>query len=220
VQLRYKCLILDHDDTAVKSTPEIHYPAFVKAMQVLRPKEKPFSLEQFVTYSYEPGFAEMLRDIIKLTPEERSYQYQVWREAVDEAVPDFYEGFPELLERFKDAGGIITVVSHSECDDIRKHYEQKCNVSPDLIFGWVEEADKRKPSPYPVREILKAFSLKEKDALLLDDLKPGIVMAKSCCVPCAAAGWAHQIPVITEYMKTNADYYFSKVKEFADFMFA
>jgi len=84
----------------------------------------------------------------------------------------------------------------------------------------VEEADKRKPSPYPVREILKAFSLKEKDALLLDDLKPGIVMAKSCCVPCAAAGWAHQIPVITEYMKTNADYYFSKVKEFADFMFA
>ena len=31
--LRYRCLVLDHDDTAVMSTPLIHYPAHVKAMK-------------------------------------------------------------------------------------------------------------------------------------------------------------------------------------------
>ncbi|HOK48860.1 MAG TPA: hydrolase, partial [Sedimentibacter sp.] len=30
--MKYKCLVLDHDDTAVKSTPDIHYPSFVKAL--------------------------------------------------------------------------------------------------------------------------------------------------------------------------------------------
>ena len=33
----FKCLILDHDDTAVASTPAIHYPAHLEAMRVLRP---------------------------------------------------------------------------------------------------------------------------------------------------------------------------------------
>ncbi len=54
---------------------------------------------------------------------------------------------------------------------------------------------------------------------MVDDLKPGIVMAKSCCVPCAAAGWAHQIPVIQQYMKAHADFYFPAVKDLADFVF-
>ena len=34
--LRYKCLVLDHDDTAVQSTPEIHYPAFCETVETLR----------------------------------------------------------------------------------------------------------------------------------------------------------------------------------------
>lgn len=27
-ELRVRCLVLDHDDTVVKSTPEINFPAF------------------------------------------------------------------------------------------------------------------------------------------------------------------------------------------------
>jgi hypothetical protein len=32
--MRYPCLVLDHDDTLVRSTPEIHYPSFVEALRV------------------------------------------------------------------------------------------------------------------------------------------------------------------------------------------
>ena len=38
--MKYKALVLDHDDTSVKNTPEIHYPAFLKTLELLRPGEK------------------------------------------------------------------------------------------------------------------------------------------------------------------------------------
>jgi len=49
-------------------------------------------------------------------------------------------------------------------------------------------------------------------------LKPGADMAKSCGVDFAAAGWAHNIPQIDEYMKNNCNYYFSTVDELACFL--
>ena len=43
--------ILDHDDTAVKSTPNIHYPSFVEALKSLRPDIE-LSLNDFVNYCF------------------------------------------------------------------------------------------------------------------------------------------------------------------------
>jgi phosphoglycolate phosphatase/pyrophosphatase PpaX len=64
--MKYKCLILDHDDTAVKSTPDIHYPSFVEALKSLRP-EKDISLADFVTYCFNPGFSKLCKDIMKFS---------------------------------------------------------------------------------------------------------------------------------------------------------
>ena len=44
--LKYKILALDHDDTVVKSTAEVHYPAFLETLKALRP-EISMSLETF-----------------------------------------------------------------------------------------------------------------------------------------------------------------------------
>ena len=88
--MKYKCLILDHDDTVVMSTPSIHYPSFIEAIKVLRP-----------------------------------------------------------------------------------------NLS----------------------------------SLTLDDLKPGLHMAKSCNVDFASAGWSHVIPEVIEFMKSNSTYYFKEIKD-------
>src|SRR5690242_3239277 len=110
--LRYKCLILDHDDTAVKSTPEIHYPSMVKSLELLRPNQKPITLEEFYKYSFHPGFSYLLKDILKLSQEEIHLQYEMWLSHTAIVVPDFYPGFPEMLKYFKEQGGIITVVSH------------------------------------------------------------------------------------------------------------
>ena len=217
--MRYRCLILDHDDTVVKSTPEIHYPSFVDALKELRPDMTPLSLEEFVSYCFNPGFGELCRDIMKFSDEEQNYQYEMWKNSAINKIPDFYPGFPELIKKYKEAGGLITVVSHSEKELIARDYRLKCGLEPDIIFGWEQEAHKRKPSPYPVMEIMKRLELKNDELLMIDDLKPGLDMARSCNIAFAAAGWSHITPEIKEYMEANSDYYFSTVAAFREFIF-
>ena len=49
-ELRVRCLVLDHDDTVVKSTPEINFPAFLRSLKDLRGTT--MSYEQFVEYKH------------------------------------------------------------------------------------------------------------------------------------------------------------------------
>ena len=45
--LRYRLLLLDHDDTTVDSTASIHYPAHVESVRALRPDLEPCSLRRW-----------------------------------------------------------------------------------------------------------------------------------------------------------------------------
>lgn len=217
-KLKYRCLILDHDDTVVKSTPDIHYPSFINALKTLRPNMSSLRLEEFVSYCFSPGFSELCKDILKFSKDEQEYQYNVWKSYTKEKLPDFYPGFPELIKEYKRLGGLICVVSHSESEQILRDYNINCGLSPDLIFGWELEECQRKPNPYPIIEIMKKFKLNSNEMLVVDDLKPGLDMARSCNVKFAAAGWSHMIPEIENYMKCNSDYYFSTVEIFKKFI--
>lgn len=216
--MRYRCLILDHDDTVVKSTPEIHYPSFLEALKTLRPEFQSLSLEEFVSYCFNPGFSELCKDVLKFNKDEQEYQYKVWKSFTEKKHPEFYPGFSELIEEYKKLGGIICVVSHSESVQIMRDYIIHCNLTPDLIFGWELEEHQRKPNPYPVIEIMKNFNLSNNEILVLDDLKPGLDMARSCNVSFAAAGWSHIVPEIENYMRKNSDFYFSTVDAFKEFI--
>ena len=215
--MKYKCLVLDHDDTAVKSTPDIHYPSFVKALKSLRP-EIELSLNDFVNYCFAPGFSGLCKDVLKFSDVEQQYQYKIWKDYVNENSPDFYPGFPELIKEYKKSGGIICVVSHSESEQITRDYTLHCGLKPDLIFGWELDEHQRKPNSYPIIEIMKRFNLNNTEMLVLDDSKPGLDMARSCNIVFAAAGWSHSVPEIEEYMRINSDYYFSTVDEFKEFI--
>lgn len=218
--MRYRCLILDHDDTVVKSTPDIHYPSFAEALKVLRPDMKPLSLEEFVTYCFNPGFYELCKSILKFSEDEQQYQYKIWRNHTNTKIPDFYPGMRQLIIEYKKSGGIISVVSHSESDKIRRDYMYNCRFTPDLIFGWELGEDKRKPNPFPIIETMKKFNLDRDDILVVDDLKPGLDMARSCEIAFAAAGWSHIIKEIKNYMEVNSDYYFTTVDAFMKFLFS
>jgi phosphoglycolate phosphatase-like HAD superfamily hydrolase len=214
--MKYKCLILDHDDTVTMSTPNIHYPSFVEALKVLRPNTEILTLEDFVSNCFSPGFSELCKDILKFNKEEQEYQYKVWTSYTKSKIPEFYPGFAELIKDFKNAGGIICVASHSESEQIKRDYMINCGIVPDKIFGWDLEVDKRKPNPYPIKEAMRVFNLSSKDILVVDDLKPGLDMAKSCDIDFASAGWSHLIPEIIDFMKDNSNYYLSSVSELRD----
>ena len=221
--LKFKCLILDHDDTAVNSTAHVHYPAHEEVLLTLRPGATPIGLEGWFRKNFHPGIMQYLTGELNMTEEEMEVEYDIWRQFTSSRTPAFFPGFLDVLIEYRKRGGIITVVSHSEEDIIRNHYTSQDNGEPcvpDLIFGWTYDDEKRKPSPWPVRQILSAFNVKPEETLILDDLKPGVLMGKNSGVPVAGAGWCHDIPEIREYMTENCLAYFPSIEDFRRFIFA
>lgn len=217
--MRYKCLILDHDDTAVDSTASIHYPAHLEIMQELRPGYTPVSLDDWFRKNYSPGIFEYYTRELGFSPGELKTEHALWRQYTQTRMPKFYDGFIDLLDQYRSVGGRITVVSHSECDIIARHYQHHADkLQPELIFGWDLDETKRKPHPYPVQAILSQLNIKPEEALIVDDLKPGAQMGKAAGVEVAAAGWGHSIPEIRKDMADSCDFYFSTIDEFADFL--
>ena len=67
--LNYRCLVLDHDDTVVRSEETVNYPSFLEALKVLRPG-RTITREEFTRWCFSPGFSALCSDYIGLTPEE------------------------------------------------------------------------------------------------------------------------------------------------------
>ena len=218
---RYRCLVIDHDDTAVDSTARVHYPAHLRAMEVLRPGSPPIDLETWFCRNFEPGIMPFLTEELGLTAEEMLVEYAIWREFTTSHTPRFYPGFLETLAAYQARGGRVVVASHSETDTIAACYRAASDgaaVVPDLIFGWELPPEQRKPSPYAVLETMRRLGLGPRDVLVVDDLKPGIEMARAAGVDAAGVGWGHDIPLIREWMQRNCVAYFATVEEFAAFV--
>ena len=187
-------------------------------MRVLRPGVKPLELRDWFKKNFDPGIIEYLTLELGMNESELITEYRIWRGFNLKRIPPFFPGFLELLSEFKSRGGLVTVVSHSEKEIIEGHYRAHNQVigwTPDMIFGWDEDESKRKPSAYPVERILETFKLQPREALIIDDLKPGVVMARIAGVPMAASGWGHDIPEIRVYMKEHCSAYLETVGDLA-----
>lgn len=215
--MRYSCLVLDHDDTVVNSTAVIHFPSFLAYLELVRPDAR-YTLEEYFRKNFDPGVISLFRDELGFTDEELDGEYRFWQEYVRSRVPTAYAGMKEILWRFREKGGIITVVSHSTSHNILRDYHENGLPEPDAVFGWELPEAQRKPSPYPLEQIMARFSLKPSELLMLDDLKPGFDMAQTCGVDFAAAGWANDIPEIESFMRRYGKYYFKTVAEFGAFL--
>ncbi len=224
----YRCLVVDHDDTSVMSTPCIHYPAHVEALRRLRPGREPVSLESYFRKNFDPGLIPFLSEELGMNRAEIEESYHVWREFTTTRVPEFFPGLLEIFSEYKSLGGILVVVSHSEAEMIERDYRQAGHrafaggemLLPDRIFGWDEDPERRKPHPYPLLETMARFGLEKNELLVVDDLKPGADMAAAAGVAFAAAGWGHSIPEIREAMQGICRYYFESIEDLRRLLFA
>ncbi len=203
------------------STRRVHYPAHLEVMERLRPGSRPVDLDTWFRKNCDPGILPFLVDELGMTPAELALEHEIWREHTARETPHFYAGFLDALAAYKARGGRVVVVSHSDTNVILSHYTGAANgrrVMPDLVFGWELEPERRKPDPYPIHETLRRLGLAASDVLVVDDLKPGIEMAQAAGVDAAAAGWAHNIPAIREYMQQSCVAYLETVAAFAEFI--
>ena len=217
-KLKYKCVVLDHDDTVVETSKDIHYPSFVKSLSVLRPRIK-IGFNEFMKYCFSPGFFAFLKENLKYTDEEIKYQLDVWKKDVSSVVPKAYDGVNEIILKIKELSGIIVVVSHSDEDIILRDYKENFGVLPDAVFDGSLPDDKRKPSVYPLEKTAEIFSVEKKDIVVIDDLKPGMDMAKNFGADFYAAGWSHFDEETKRFLKENADGYLERVSDLKNVLF-
>ena len=216
--LNYRCLVLDHDDTVVRSEETVNYPSFLEALKVLRPG-RTITREEFTRWCFSPGFSALCSDYIGLTPEEIDVQYDMWRSYVATYIPPPYDGLRPILTRWKQEGGLLCVSSHSARENILRDYRLHFGLEPDQIFDWDLGEDRRKPSPYALQEIMRLYDLRPDELLMVDDLKPGYDMAHACGVPFACAGWSHDDPEIRAFLRRFSDFYLETVQALEPLLF-
>lgn len=215
--MKYKCLIFDHDDTTVNSTATIHYPCFQKFLDEYYPG-RTLTLEDYFIKNFTPGFLEMCRDEYSMTDEDLRVETEYWNDYVQSHIPTAYPGIGDIMCRHKAEGGIVCVVSHSFAHNIRRDFAANSLPEPDRIYGWELPNEKRKPSPWALEQIMEDYDIRAGEMLVIDDLKPGYDMAKSCGADFAGAGWAYDIPFIEDFMRENCENYFKTVEELKSFL--
>ena len=215
--MKYRCLVFDHDDTVVNSTATIHHPCFEAYLQRYYPGRS-CTLEDYFIKNFSPGFVPMCREEYGMSDEDLAQEGLFWREWVKDHIPAAYPGIREIMERQRAEGGLLCVISHSYEDNIRRDYAANGLPAPDLVFGWEQPLERRKPYPWPLKEILRRYALSPSELLMIDDLKPGYDMAAACGVDFAAVGWANDIPAIERFMRQNCQNYFKTVAELAAFL--
>ena len=77
--MKYKCLVLDHDDTVVDSSATIHYPSFIEYLKDYRPElVDNYTFESFIVKNFDPGIVSLLADEVGLNEEEMKHEEQYW----------------------------------------------------------------------------------------------------------------------------------------------
>ena len=216
--LRYKCLVLDHDDTVMDSTRLIHHPAFLVYLNKVRPGTT-ISLEEYFRVNFHPGFLEYCEQVLRLTPAELEEEMAVWTGYVATHVPRAFPGMKELMAEQLRRGGSIAVISHSLRENILRDYRANGLPEPSMVFGWDLPREQRKPAPFALDRLMAAMDLRPEDMLVVDDLKPGYDMARQRRVPFAAAGWAYDVPEIRAFMKENSPLYFESTEGLYRYLF-
>ena len=218
--MKYKCLVLDHDDTVVDSTASIHYPSFLAYLAEYRPHlVDNYDRETFFRKNFDPGIFALFREEIGLSDEELEKEDKFWREYVKKHTPHAFPGMSEIIDEYLTRGGTIAVVSHSYREYIERDYCANGLKMPTLVYGWDFPAEQRKPAPYPLLDIMARLSLEPSDILVVDDLKPGYDMARAAGCDFAAAGWAYNVPEIEAFMRANCTYYLPTVQSLSDLLF-
>ena len=219
--MKYKCIVIDHDDTVVDSTATIHFPCFLEYLRKNMPgKEKEYTLSEYFLKNFHPGVEALFLEELRLSSEQFAQEQSFWWEYVKHHIPTVYPGIAQILWKFKKQGGIIAVCSHSYTEYILRDYASNLLPMPNSVYSWNMPPENRKPSPYTVFDVMEKYNLSQKEILVIDDSKPGFDMAKAAGVDFCAVCWAYDVPEIESFMRRHCTYFCKTVPELKALLFS
>ena len=217
--LKYPCLVLDHDDTVVQSEKCVNFPYFEYILTQFRPGSR-ITLPEYTEGCFRLGFADMCREWYGFTDQELADEFEGWKVYIRDHIPAPYPGIQQVIRRQKELGGKICVVSHSCEENITRDYQTHFGILPDEIFGWDLPEALRKPSTYPLEQIMKKYGLRPEQLLVVDDMKPACQMARNAGVSIAFAAWGRKdCPDLSREMTELCDFSFDSPQELEAFLF-
>ena len=217
--LKYKCLVLDHDDTVVQTERHIGFPYFKEYIEKIRPGQT-VHFEEYVRDCSGGVFADMCKAKWNMTDEECAAEYQGWCAYYSSHTHPIFPGIDRIIRRQKEEGGLVCVVSLSPARDILRDYKEHFGITPDDLYDHDMPRHMRKPNPYPLEQIMEKFNLKPEEILVVDDLKLAWLMAHPLGVPVAYAAWSKiDFPDLAEEMRKLCDYSFDSTESLEKFLF-
>ena len=217
--LKYKCLVLDHDDTVVQTEKTIGYPYFRDYVERIR-SGMTLSFAEYVHDCNNMVFADMCRAHWNMTEEELTEEYLGWKDYSRKNIPEVCPGIGDVIRRQKEMGGLVCVSSLSTSEIIERDFLHHFGFLPDAIYDYDLPVHQRKPNTYALTDLLERFQLKPQDILMVDDMKLGWQMAKAVGADTAFAGWSKtDFPALMEEMQGICDYSFHCAKDLEKFLF-
>lgn len=217
--LRYKCLVLDHDDTVVQTEKAIGYPYFKEYIERVRPGHS-LTYPEYVADCNNMIFADMCRRKWQFTDEELLEEYLGWKAYSLQHMPPIFSGIDRIIHRQKEEGGLVCVSSLSSRDNITRDYAEHFGMQPDVIYDYDLPQEQRKPNPYSLLDIMARYDLAPEEILVVDDLKLAWRMAHPLGVPVAFAAWGKQeFPELAEEMRSLCDFSFDTTEALEHFLF-
>lgn len=217
--LKYKCLVLDHDDTVVQTERSIGYPYFREYIERIRPGQT-LTFGEYVRDCNNMVFADMCVSRWNMTEEEMYNEYIGWKAYSRLHTPPLCPGMDAVIRRQKESGGLVCVASLSTKEIIERDFLHHFGFLPDAVYDYDLPAELRKPNPYALTDIMARFNLRPEEMLMVDDMKLGWIMAKTANVPTAFAGWSKaEFPELTAEMQSICDFSFDSARELEAFLF-
>lgn len=217
--LRYKCLVLDHDDTVVQTERTIGYPYFRDYIEKIRPGCT-LSFGEYVRDCNNMVFADMCVQRWQMTEEEMHNEYLGWKAYSRANIPEVCPGIEQVIRRQKEAGGILCVSSLSTREIIERDFLHHFGMLPDAIYDYDLPPQQRKPNPYGLEQIMERFGLRPEEILMVDDMKLGCTMAQAVGIDTAFAAWSKQdFPELTREMRSLCRYSFDTATALEEFLF-
>ena len=185
--MRFKCLVMDHDDTTVNSTATIHFPSFLAYLKLVRP-EASYTLEEYFRKNFDPGIMALFTGELGFSEEEIEGEFRFWQDWVRTRIPVAYPGIREILQRHKEAGGRIAVVSHSMRENIERDYRE--NDLPERIRNQFQPlfdpaAEQLSPEILRINDFIHAhagYSLRPAQLAVAESVKRKLSEGKSAFI--------------------------------------